>query len=173
MWIWRFNEEGLTKPVPVLVLKTRRSLRAVQYHPQGGPLILTAEVRRPEYPPPGLSGPISYSIPQPNQHYANVGSINMWQVRAMCGCISPACSSVPKSCMQLRWLLKRGIFPKHANNGSVYELPSSSGQQTWWLDEGRGGCRLREPWDCFRSEPGFRLHACCASHSDSGVGDCR
>ena len=45
MYIWKYNQEGLTKPVPVVVLKTRRSLRAVHFHPQGAPLLLSAEVR--------------------------------------------------------------------------------------------------------------------------------
>lgn len=44
MYIWKYNQNGLTKPVPVVVLKTRRSIRAVHYHPHGAPIVVTAEV---------------------------------------------------------------------------------------------------------------------------------
>lgn len=39
---------------PSICLRTRKSLRAVHFHPHGAPLVLTAEVNNPEqndYPP--------------------------------------------------------------------------------------------------------------------------
>ncbi|KAL5538878.1 hypothetical protein UlMin_043121 [Ulmus minor] len=43
LYIWNYNENG--EPAsPTIVLKTRRSLRAVHFHPHGAPFLLTAEV---------------------------------------------------------------------------------------------------------------------------------
>ncbi|KFK42757.1 hypothetical protein AALP_AA1G035500 [Arabis alpina] len=41
--IWHYNKSG-EESSPAIVLKTRRSLRAVHFHPHGVPLLLTAEV---------------------------------------------------------------------------------------------------------------------------------
>ncbi|CAA7024572.1 unnamed protein product [Microthlaspi erraticum] len=41
--MWHYNRRGGESP-PVVVLKTRRSLRAVHFHPHGAPFLLTAEV---------------------------------------------------------------------------------------------------------------------------------
>ncbi|XP_010542908.1 PREDICTED: uncharacterized protein LOC104815976 [Tarenaya hassleriana] len=41
--IWHYNKIG-GDPSPSIVLKTRRSLRAVHFHPHGAPFLLTAEV---------------------------------------------------------------------------------------------------------------------------------
>ncbi|KAM2657535.1 hypothetical protein EV1_012885 [Malus domestica] len=43
LYIWHYNRRGETSP-PTIVLKTRRSLRAVHFHPHGAPFLLTAEV---------------------------------------------------------------------------------------------------------------------------------
>lgn len=49
LFIWRYEEPaGSDAAKPVIVLKTRRSLRAVQFHPHGAPLLLTAEVNDPD-----------------------------------------------------------------------------------------------------------------------------
>ena len=42
LYMWEFTKEGAQ---PQVVLKTRRSLRAVHFQPHGVPLLLTAEVR--------------------------------------------------------------------------------------------------------------------------------
>lgn len=49
LYVWRYSHapNGLDpsqSESPVLLLKTKRSLRAVQFHPTGAPLMLTAEV---------------------------------------------------------------------------------------------------------------------------------
>ena len=41
LYMWEFTKEGAQ---PQVVLKTRRSLRAVHFQPHGIPLLLTAEV---------------------------------------------------------------------------------------------------------------------------------
>ena len=41
MYMWEYSKEGAQ---PMVVLKTRRSLRAVHFQPHGTPLLLTAEV---------------------------------------------------------------------------------------------------------------------------------
>ncbi|XP_023640705.1 uncharacterized protein LOC17874903 isoform X2 [Capsella rubella] len=41
--MWRYNRRGVESS-PTVVLKTRRSLRAVHFHPHGAPFLLTAEV---------------------------------------------------------------------------------------------------------------------------------
>ena len=42
LYMWEYSKEGVQ---PMVVLKTRRSLRAVHFQPHGTPLLLTAEVR--------------------------------------------------------------------------------------------------------------------------------
>jgi len=62
--MWEYAAVGAT---PVIVLKTRRSMRAVHFHPRGLPLVLTAEVQDPTATPdlaptmtePGFSGPLA------------------------------------------------------------------------------------------------------------------
>ncbi|XP_052170342.1 uncharacterized protein LOC127786743 isoform X2 [Diospyros lotus] len=43
LYIWHYDRRGETSS-PTIVLKTRRSLRAVHFHPHGSPFLLTAEV---------------------------------------------------------------------------------------------------------------------------------
>uniref|UniRef100_A0A5B7CDS5 Uncharacterized protein n=1 Tax=Davidia involucrata TaxID=16924 RepID=A0A5B7CDS5_DAVIN len=43
LYIWCYNRRGETSS-PDIVLRTRRSLRAVHFHPHGAPFLLTAEV---------------------------------------------------------------------------------------------------------------------------------
>ncbi|KAE8076170.1 hypothetical protein FH972_014835 [Carpinus fangiana] len=43
LYIWHYNRGGETSS-PTIVLKTRRSLRAVHFHPHAAPFLLTAEV---------------------------------------------------------------------------------------------------------------------------------
>uniref|UniRef100_A0A0D6R7Y4 Uncharacterized protein n=3 Tax=Spermatophyta TaxID=58024 RepID=A0A0D6R7Y4_ARACU len=43
LYIWQYNKRGDASS-PLIVLRTRRSLRAVHFHPRAAPLLLTAEV---------------------------------------------------------------------------------------------------------------------------------
>ncbi|BFI40351.1 activating molecule in BECN1-regulated autophagy protein 1 [Marchantia polymorpha subsp. ruderalis] len=43
LYIWQYTKEGEAAS-PIIVLRTRRSLRAVHFHPHAAPLLLTAEV---------------------------------------------------------------------------------------------------------------------------------
>lgn len=43
LYIWHYNKRGEPSS-PTIILKTRRSLRAVHFHPQAAPFLLTAEV---------------------------------------------------------------------------------------------------------------------------------
>ncbi|XP_022760412.1 uncharacterized protein LOC111306775 isoform X2 [Durio zibethinus] len=43
LYIWHYNRKGETSS-PTIILKTRRSLRAVHFHPYAAPFLLTAEV---------------------------------------------------------------------------------------------------------------------------------
>jgi len=43
LYIWRYNEKG-DASAPIIILRTRRSLRAVHFHPHAAPILLTAEV---------------------------------------------------------------------------------------------------------------------------------
>ncbi|KAL2230170.1 uncharacterized protein LOC105171827 [Sesamum indicum] len=43
LYIWHYNRRGEASS-PTIILKTRRSLRAVHFHPHGAPFLLTAEV---------------------------------------------------------------------------------------------------------------------------------
>uniref|UniRef100_A0A7S2WZ10 WD40 repeat domain-containing protein n=3 Tax=Chloropicon primus TaxID=1764295 RepID=A0A7S2WZ10_9CHLO len=44
LYIWDYSRSGLGDPKPVSVLRTKRSLRAVHFHPFGIPILLSAEV---------------------------------------------------------------------------------------------------------------------------------
>lgn len=44
LYIWQYNRHAEDMAAPSIVLRTRRSLRAVHFHPHGAPLLLTAEV---------------------------------------------------------------------------------------------------------------------------------
>ena len=44
LYIWHYNRRGETSS-PAIILKTRRSLRAVHFHPYAAPFLLTAEVK--------------------------------------------------------------------------------------------------------------------------------
>lgn len=48
LYMWEYSKEGVQ---PMVVLKTRRSLRAVHFQPHGIPLLLTAEVKQSAEPP--------------------------------------------------------------------------------------------------------------------------
>lgn len=43
LYIWQYNEKG-DASAPIIILRTRRSLRAVHFHPHAAPILLTAEV---------------------------------------------------------------------------------------------------------------------------------
>ncbi|KAL3634420.1 hypothetical protein CASFOL_021474 [Castilleja foliolosa] len=43
LYMWRYNRRGEAS-APTIILKTRRSLRAVHFHPHAAPFLLTAEV---------------------------------------------------------------------------------------------------------------------------------
>jgi activator-of-BECN1-regulated-autophagy protein 1 len=44
LYIWHYDKKGEASYSPTFVLKTRRSLRAVHFHPHAAPYLLTAEV---------------------------------------------------------------------------------------------------------------------------------
>jgi hypothetical protein len=48
LFIWNYNRRGESS-APTIILRTRRSLRAVHFHPHGAPYLLTAEVENVEY----------------------------------------------------------------------------------------------------------------------------
>lgn len=43
LYIWNYNKRD-EAAAPTIILRTRRSLRAVHFHPHGAPYLLTAEV---------------------------------------------------------------------------------------------------------------------------------
>ncbi|CAO2183227.1 unnamed protein product [Urochloa humidicola] len=47
LYIWNYNKRDESS-VPAIILRTRRSLRAVHFHPHGAPYLLTAEVNNIE-----------------------------------------------------------------------------------------------------------------------------
>ncbi|XP_020679337.1 uncharacterized protein LOC110097352 isoform X2 [Dendrobium catenatum] len=76
LYIWTYNRRGETSS-PTIVLKTRRSLRAVHFHPHGAPFLLTAEVNDLDSPDSTLtfattSGYLQY--PPPAVLFANINS---------------------------------------------------------------------------------------------------
>lgn len=76
LYIWNYNRRGETSS-PTIVLKTRRSLRAVHFHPHGSPFLLTAEVNDLDSPDSPLtiattSGYLQY--PPPAVLFANINA---------------------------------------------------------------------------------------------------
>ncbi|XP_020092194.1 uncharacterized protein LOC109712835 isoform X1 [Ananas comosus] len=73
LFIWNYNKRGEASS-PTIVLKTRRSLRAVHFHPCAAPFLLTAEVNSIDSSDPPLtlatsSGYLHY--PPPTYYFAN------------------------------------------------------------------------------------------------------
>ncbi|KAK8962982.1 hypothetical protein KSP40_PGU005969 [Platanthera guangdongensis] len=76
LYIWNYNRRGETSS-PTIVLKTRRSLRAVHFHTHGSPFLLTTEVNNLDSPDSPLtlattSGYLQY--PPPAVLFTNINS---------------------------------------------------------------------------------------------------
>ncbi|KAI3975837.1 hypothetical protein MKX01_015385 [Papaver californicum] len=74
--IWHYNKRGEGSQ-PIVVLKTRRSLRAVHFHPHAAPFLLTAEVNdldSPDSPMTLATSPGYLHYPPPAVFLANVHS---------------------------------------------------------------------------------------------------
>ncbi|KAF5179548.1 Activating molecule in becn1-regulated autophagy protein [Thalictrum thalictroides] len=76
LYIWHYNRREETSS-PAIVLKTRRSLRAVHFHPHAAPYLLTAEVNdldSPDSPMTLATSPGYLHYPPPAVFFANVHS---------------------------------------------------------------------------------------------------
>ncbi|KAJ4950455.1 hypothetical protein NE237_027287 [Protea cynaroides] len=76
LYIWHYNRRGETSS-PTIVLKTRRSLRAVHFHPHAAPFLLTAEVNdldSPDSPMTIATCPGYLRYPPPTVLFANIHS---------------------------------------------------------------------------------------------------
>ncbi|XP_064947993.1 uncharacterized protein LOC135598322 isoform X1 [Musa acuminata AAA Group] len=76
LYIWNYNKREEASS-PTVVLKTRRSLRAVHFHPHGAPFLLTAEVNDLDSPDSPLTLATSSSYlhyPPPTVLFANLNS---------------------------------------------------------------------------------------------------
>ncbi|XP_059626117.1 uncharacterized protein LOC132269100 isoform X2 [Cornus florida] len=76
LYIWLYNSKGETSS-PTIVLKTKRSLRAVHFHPHGAPFLLTAEVNDLDSSDSSLiqaTSPGCLRYPPPSVYVANAGS---------------------------------------------------------------------------------------------------
>lgn len=76
LYMWHYNRRGETSS-PSIVLKTRRSLRAVHFHPHAAPFLLTAEVNdldSPDSPMTLATSPGYLHYPPPAVLFANVHS---------------------------------------------------------------------------------------------------
>ncbi|KAE8696805.1 Transducin family protein / WD-40 repeat family protein isoform 2 [Hibiscus syriacus] len=73
LYIWHYNRRGETSS-PSIILKTRRSLRAVHFHPYAAPFLLTAEVNDLVAPDSSMtvaSSPGYLHYPAPTVYFAN------------------------------------------------------------------------------------------------------
>lgn len=76
LYIWQYTEKGEASQ-PTIVLRTRRSLRAVHFHPHGAPLLLTAEVNGLDSQdnPPTVAMSRGYPInPPPTIHFTQAAA---------------------------------------------------------------------------------------------------
>ncbi|KAK8982631.1 hypothetical protein V6N11_046548 [Hibiscus sabdariffa] len=73
LYIWHYNRRGETSS-PSIILKTRRSLRAVHFHPYAAPFLLTAEVNDLDAPDSSMTvatSPGYLRYPAPTVYLAN------------------------------------------------------------------------------------------------------
>ncbi|XP_052188747.1 uncharacterized protein LOC127799072 isoform X1 [Diospyros lotus] len=82
LYIWHYNRRGEASS-PIIVLKTRRSLRAVHFHPHAAPFLLTAEVNdldSPDSPRTLATSPGYLHYPAPTVYIADArsGSRSNW-----------------------------------------------------------------------------------------------
>ncbi|KAF6155022.1 hypothetical protein GIB67_035769 [Kingdonia uniflora] len=76
LYIWHYNRRGEASS-PTIVLKTRRSLRVLHFHPHAAPFLLTAEVSDLDSPdsPMAIATSAGYPLyPPPAVFFANVHS---------------------------------------------------------------------------------------------------
>lgn len=95
LYIWNYNRHGETSPS--IVLKTRRSLRAVHFHPHGAPFLLTAEVNDLDSPDTPLtlattSGYLQY--PPPAIFFTNASSTSLSSAETIVP-VAPQASLLP------------------------------------------------------------------------------
>ncbi|KAK1412639.1 hypothetical protein QVD17_34049 [Tagetes erecta] len=64
LYLWQYNSTGETSS-PAIILRTRRSLRAVHFHPHSAPLLLTAEVNDLD----SSDSPMALATSQGYMHY--------------------------------------------------------------------------------------------------------
>ncbi|KAG8372798.1 hypothetical protein BUALT_Bualt12G0104500 [Buddleja alternifolia] len=76
LYIWHYNRRGETSS-PTIILKTRRSLRAVHFHPHAAPFLLTAEVNDLDSSDPSMTlatSPGYLCYPPPTLYLADTNS---------------------------------------------------------------------------------------------------
>ncbi|KAF6158159.1 hypothetical protein GIB67_014953 [Kingdonia uniflora] len=74
LYIWHYNRRGEASS-PTIVLKTRRLLRAVRFHPHAAPFLLTAEVSYKSDSPMALATSAGYPLYPPHAvFFTNVHS---------------------------------------------------------------------------------------------------
>ncbi|XP_058197400.1 uncharacterized protein LOC131313226 isoform X1 [Rhododendron vialii] len=82
LYIWHYDRRGETSS-PTVVLKTKRSLRAVHFHPHGAPFLLTAEVNDLGSSDSSMimaTSPGSWRYPPPAVYVANVQSTDRFSM---------------------------------------------------------------------------------------------
>ncbi|KAK8684620.1 hypothetical protein V6N13_040637 [Hibiscus sabdariffa] len=81
LYIWHYNRRGETSS-PSIILKTRRSLRAVHFHPYAAPFLLTAEVNDLDAPDSSMTvatSPGYLRYPAPTNTDGDIGSNGVHQ----------------------------------------------------------------------------------------------
>ncbi|KAK8480380.1 hypothetical protein V6N13_069982 [Hibiscus sabdariffa] len=81
LYIWHYNRRGETSS-PSIILKTRRSLRAVHFHPYAAPFLLTAEVNDLDAPDSSMTvatSPGYLRYPAPTNTDGDTGSNGVHQ----------------------------------------------------------------------------------------------
>ncbi|KAK1426748.1 hypothetical protein QVD17_15427 [Tagetes erecta] len=122
LYLWQYNNKGDTTS-PSIVLRTRRSLRAVHFHPHSAPFLLTAEVNdldssdSPMAPATSL-GYLHY--PPPAVYMGNMHSIDRLSLAAELPLMPvPLFCSPPYPITDSRPHLQTGNRPIESVNGQV------------------------------------------------------
>ncbi|KAI3787868.1 hypothetical protein L2E82_00354 [Cichorium intybus] len=117
LYLWHYNSRGETSS-PTIVLRTRRSLRAVHFHPHSAPFLLTAEVNDLDSSDSTMAPATSLGYlhyPPPAVYMGNMHSIDRLSLAAELPLMPVPLFCSPDSRPQLRI----GNRPTESENGQL------------------------------------------------------
>ncbi|WCJ38241.1 Transducin family protein / WD-40 repeat family protein [Euphorbia peplus] len=151
LYIWHYNKRGEAAS-PTIVLKTRRSLRAVHFHPHAAPFLLTAEVNDLDSSDSSMTratSPGYLKYPPPAVFVANVNSSDRVSLAAELPLMSLPLLYVPSFSMDDT----RTGAEKHTSSSTMQVESSSSRQLQADVNAGLKYDTLVSPMETFPAVP--------------------